>query len=60
MLAERYLRGEMKLDEFISRRYKLDDINRVFKHMAEGEGFVEIKFIYHVFYFQHALRDEHG
>lgn len=38
MLTERYLRGEMKLDEFVSGRCDLADINQVFDNMSRGQG----------------------
>ena len=38
MLVERYMRGQMLLDEFISRRHHFDQINQVLEHMAHGEG----------------------
>jgi len=37
-LAEEYLRGRLKLDELITRRIKLDEINDGFASLARGEG----------------------
>ncbi|HDY83154.1 MAG: S-(hydroxymethyl)glutathione dehydrogenase [Gammaproteobacteria bacterium] len=33
-----YLSGELKLDEMITKRIKLEDINQAFDEMARGEG----------------------
>jgi S-(hydroxymethyl)glutathione dehydrogenase/alcohol dehydrogenase len=37
-LANEYLRGRLKLDELITRRIKLDEINDGFASLARGEG----------------------
>jgi S-(hydroxymethyl)glutathione dehydrogenase/alcohol dehydrogenase len=37
LLARAYLDGELKLDELISRRIKLDDINEGFAALKRGE-----------------------
>ena len=31
-----YLQGRLKLDELVTRRLQLDDINDAFKYMKEG------------------------
>ena len=36
-LLEYYKRGELKLDELISRRIGVDDVNDAFKAMEAGE-----------------------
>jgi Zn-dependent alcohol dehydrogenase len=36
-LLEYYKRGELKLDELISRRIKVDEVNDAFKAMEAGE-----------------------
>ena len=33
---EFYLQGRLKLDELVSRRLKLEDVNDAFKYMKEG------------------------
>ena len=37
MLVERYLAGSLPLDEMISRRVGLDDLNDAFAAMSSGE-----------------------
>jgi S-(hydroxymethyl)glutathione dehydrogenase/alcohol dehydrogenase len=37
LMAESYLRGELKLDELISRRIRLDEINEGFAALKRGE-----------------------
>jgi S-(hydroxymethyl)glutathione dehydrogenase/alcohol dehydrogenase len=37
-IAREYLAGRVKLDELITRRIRLDDINDGFAAMARGEG----------------------
>jgi NDMA-dependent alcohol dehydrogenase len=38
LLADLYLRGELKLDELITRTYSLDDINQAFRDMHDGKN----------------------
>lgn len=38
LLADLYLRGELKLDELITRTYTLDDINQAFRDMHDGKN----------------------
>ncbi|MFC5138041.1 NDMA-dependent alcohol dehydrogenase [Actinomycetospora rhizophila] len=38
LLADLYLRGELKLDELITRTYALDDINQAFRDMHDGKN----------------------
>ena len=37
MLADLYLRGRLKIDELITRRYALEDINRAIDELERGE-----------------------
>jgi S-(hydroxymethyl)glutathione dehydrogenase/alcohol dehydrogenase len=39
-LVEKYMAGKLMLDEFISWRYPLDQINKGLEHLEKGEGFV--------------------
>ena len=36
-LIDLYMRGKLKIDELVSRRIKLDDVNRAFEAMEKGE-----------------------
>lgn len=36
MLLSMYEAGDLKLDELVTRRYKLDEINDAIKHLREG------------------------
>ncbi|CAA9233846.1 MAG: Alcohol dehydrogenase [uncultured Actinomycetospora sp.] len=38
LLADLYLRGELKLDELITRTYALDDVNQAFRDMHDGKN----------------------
>jgi Zn-dependent alcohol dehydrogenase len=38
LLADLYQRGELKLDELITRTYKLEDINTAVQDMREGRN----------------------
>jgi NDMA-dependent alcohol dehydrogenase len=38
LLADLYRRGELKLDELITRTYKLEDINKAFQDLREGKN----------------------
>ncbi|WKN55443.1 NDMA-dependent alcohol dehydrogenase [Rhodococcus opacus] len=37
-LADQYKRGELRLDELITRRYRLGEINQAFEDLAEGKN----------------------
>jgi S-(hydroxymethyl)glutathione dehydrogenase/alcohol dehydrogenase len=37
MLADLYLRGKLKIDELVTRRYRLDEINRAMDDLERGE-----------------------
>jgi S-(hydroxymethyl)glutathione dehydrogenase/alcohol dehydrogenase len=36
--VEQYLKGEIKIDEFVTHRVKLGEINRAFDLMHEGKS----------------------
>ena len=38
MLLSMYEAGTLKLDELITRRYRLDEINDAIKHLREGSN----------------------
>ena len=38
MLVDKYLEGKLLLDEFISWRYPLEEINKGVEHLIKGEG----------------------
>ena len=38
MFVELYKNGQLKLDEMITQRIQLEDINRAFEEMGRGEG----------------------
>jgi S-(hydroxymethyl)glutathione dehydrogenase/alcohol dehydrogenase len=38
MLLSMYEEGSLKLDELITHRYRLDEINNAIKHLREGSN----------------------
>lgn len=38
MLADKYKRGQLQLDEFISWRFSLDQINTAIEKLEKGDG----------------------
>jgi S-(hydroxymethyl)glutathione dehydrogenase/alcohol dehydrogenase len=39
MLVEKYLKKEIKVDEFITHQLPLDDINKAFELLHKGERY---------------------
>ncbi|GAA52823.1 S-(hydroxymethyl)glutathione dehydrogenase / alcohol dehydrogenase [Clonorchis sinensis] len=37
-LVTSYLTGKLKVDEFVTHRFKLDEINKAFEHMHDGKS----------------------
>lgn len=37
MLADLYLRGRLKIDELITRHYRIDDVNHAIEDLERGE-----------------------